>query len=99
MIAFTVVVLKELANCITQRSLTEENQSAKALFLHRSHEPLNMSLEIGRSLWQSQTGETHLPQGTLENRGRISRCFHLSDANPDRLRPKTREQLLMTQAT
>lgn len=58
MITFTVVVLKELANCITQRSLTEENQSAKALFLHRSHEPRNMSVEIGRSLWQSQTGET-----------------------------------------
>jgi hypothetical protein len=73
-ITFTVVVLKELTNCITQRSLTEENQSAKALFLHRSREPLNMSVEIGRSLWQSQTGETIW----LKDRSKTAEEFHVS---------------------
>ena len=52
-ISFAMIVEQELADSISQRSLTEKDESMEALLLQAQMEPLDLRIQIRTSRWQS----------------------------------------------
>ena len=55
MISFLVKMKKELADCVSQHVLTEEDHSGEALGFQGSEESFQMCVQVRRTRWQAQT--------------------------------------------